>query len=106
MPSMQYRCSTKVDRVAALETLVHQETPIGETAIVGDPDWADTQALLSAARARYHPFQVVALAQPDSGSASSIEASFRPISKTATTSLPAERRSGAAQENLGHADPI
>jgi uncharacterized protein YyaL (SSP411 family) len=35
-----------------------------EIAIVGDPDSADTQALLRIARDGYRPFQVVALGEP------------------------------------------
>jgi uncharacterized protein YyaL (SSP411 family) len=36
-----------------------------EIAIVGDPDSADTQALLNVVRDGYRPFQVVALQAPD-----------------------------------------
>jgi uncharacterized protein YyaL (SSP411 family) len=36
-----------------------------EIAIVGDPDSADTQALLNVVREGYQPFQVVALGAPD-----------------------------------------
>ena len=34
-------------------------------AIVGDPDSADTEALLSFVRDRYRPFQIVALGTPN-----------------------------------------
>jgi uncharacterized protein YyaL (SSP411 family) len=36
-----------------------------EIAVIGDPDSADTQALLKVAREGYQPFQVVALGEPD-----------------------------------------
>ena len=39
------------------------------TALVGDPDSADTEALLNVVRDGYRPFQVVALGSPDSGNA-------------------------------------
>ena len=39
-----------------------------EIAIVGEPDSADTQALLDVVRAGYQPFQVVALGAPDAQS--------------------------------------
>jgi uncharacterized protein len=36
-----------------------------EIAIIGEPDSADTQALLNAVQNGYRPFQVVALGSPD-----------------------------------------
>jgi uncharacterized protein YyaL (SSP411 family) len=40
-----------------------------EIAIVGDPDSADTEALLGVVRDGYRPFQVIALGSPDGGTA-------------------------------------
>jgi hypothetical protein len=48
-----------------LQALAYALSKPREIAIVGDPDSADTQALLSVVRDRYRPFQVVALGAPD-----------------------------------------
>jgi uncharacterized protein len=48
-----------------LQALSYALSQPREIAIVGDPDSADTQALLSVARDGYRPFQVVALGSPD-----------------------------------------
>jgi uncharacterized protein YyaL (SSP411 family) len=47
-----------------LQTLAYALSKPRETAIVGDPDAADTQALLSAVRDCYRPLQVVARGAP------------------------------------------
>jgi uncharacterized protein YyaL (SSP411 family) len=49
-----------------LQALAYALSKPREIAIVGDPDAADTQALLSIVRDGYRPFQVVALGSPDS----------------------------------------
>jgi len=48
-----------------LSTLAFHLSPPLEIALVGDPEAADTQALLEAVFGPYRPFQVVALAHPD-----------------------------------------
>jgi uncharacterized protein YyaL (SSP411 family) len=48
-----------------LQALAHALSKPREVAIVGDPDSADTQALLSVVRSGFRPFQVVALGTPD-----------------------------------------
>jgi uncharacterized protein YyaL (SSP411 family) len=52
-----------------LQALSYALSKPREIAIVGDPDSADTQALLSIVRDGYRPFQVVALGSPDGGHA-------------------------------------
>jgi uncharacterized protein YyaL (SSP411 family) len=52
-----------------LQALAYAFSKPLEIAIVGDPEAADTQALLSVVRDEYRPFQVVALGSPDSGNA-------------------------------------
>jgi len=47
-----------------LQALAYALSQPWEIAIVGDPDSADTQALLKIVRAGYRPFQVVALGEP------------------------------------------
>jgi uncharacterized protein YyaL (SSP411 family) len=47
-----------------LQALAYALSKPREIAIVGDPNSADTQALLSVVRDRYRPFQVVALGAP------------------------------------------
>jgi hypothetical protein len=47
-----------------LQTLSYALSEPREIAIVGDPEAADTQALLSVARSGYRPFQVVAVGCP------------------------------------------
>ena len=47
-----------------LQALSYALSKPREIAIVGDPDFADTQALLSVVRDGYGPFQVVALGAP------------------------------------------
>lgn len=47
-----------------LEALIYTLAKPKEIAIVGDPDAADTQALLTVARSGYRPFQVVSLGEP------------------------------------------
>ena len=47
-----------------LQALSYALSKPREIAIVGDPDFADTQALLSVVRDGYRPFQVVALGAP------------------------------------------
>ena len=47
-----------------LQALVYALSKPREIAIIGDPDSADTQALLSVVRDGYRPFQVVALGAP------------------------------------------
>jgi uncharacterized protein YyaL (SSP411 family) len=47
-----------------LQALVYVLSKPREIAIVGDPDSADTQALLSVVRDGYRPFQVVAMGAP------------------------------------------
>ena len=47
-----------------LQALAYALSKPREIAIVGDPDSADTQALLSVVRDGYRPFQVVALGAP------------------------------------------
>jgi uncharacterized protein YyaL (SSP411 family) len=47
-----------------LQALTYSLSKPHEVAIVGDPDSADTQALLSIVRDSYRPFQVVALKAP------------------------------------------
>jgi hypothetical protein len=51
-----------------LQALAYAPSKPREIAIVGDPDSADTQALLRIVRDGYLPFQVVALGAPDSQS--------------------------------------
>jgi uncharacterized protein YyaL (SSP411 family) len=48
-----------------LQALAYALSKPREIAIVGDPDSADTQALLSVVHDGYRPFQVVALGAPD-----------------------------------------
>jgi uncharacterized protein YyaL (SSP411 family) len=48
-----------------LQALSYALSKPREIAIVGDPDSADTQALLAVVREGYQPFQVVALGEPD-----------------------------------------
>ena len=48
-----------------LSTLAFHLSPPLEIALVGDPEAADTRALLEVVFGPYHPFQVVALAHPD-----------------------------------------
>jgi uncharacterized protein YyaL (SSP411 family) len=48
-----------------LQALAYALSKPHEIAIVGDPDSADTQALLNVVRDGYRPFQVVALGSPD-----------------------------------------
>ena len=48
-----------------LQALSYALSKPREIAIVGDPDSADTQALLNVVRKGYRPFQVVALGEPD-----------------------------------------
>ena len=48
-----------------LQALAYALSQPREIAIVGDPDSADTQALLNVVRNGYRPFQVVALGAPD-----------------------------------------
>lgn len=52
-----------------LQALAYALSKPKETAIVVDPNSADTQALLSIVRDGYRPFQVVALGAPDGGNA-------------------------------------
>jgi uncharacterized protein YyaL (SSP411 family) len=52
-----------------LQALAYALLKPREIAIVGDPEAADTHALLSVVRDRYSPFQVVALGAPDGGNA-------------------------------------
>jgi uncharacterized protein YyaL (SSP411 family) len=47
-----------------LQALAYVLSKPREFAIVGDPDSADTEALLSVVRSGYRPFQVVALCEP------------------------------------------
>jgi uncharacterized protein YyaL (SSP411 family) len=47
-----------------LQALSYALSKAREIAIVGDPDLADTQALLSVVHSGYRPFQVVALGEP------------------------------------------
>jgi uncharacterized protein YyaL (SSP411 family) len=47
-----------------LQALAYAVSQPREIAIVGDPDAADTQALLSVVRDGYRPFQVIALGAP------------------------------------------
>jgi uncharacterized protein YyaL (SSP411 family) len=47
-----------------LQALEYALSKPWEIAIVGDPDGADAQALLSLVRVGYQPFQVVALGSP------------------------------------------
>jgi uncharacterized protein YyaL (SSP411 family) len=47
-----------------LQALAYALSQPQEIAIVGDPDSADTQALLNVVRDGYRPFQVVALGAP------------------------------------------
>jgi uncharacterized protein YyaL (SSP411 family) len=51
-----------------LQALAYALSKPREIAIVGDPDSADTQALLSVVRDGYLPFQVIALAAPNTDS--------------------------------------
>ena len=51
-----------------LQALAYALSKPREIAIVGDPDSADTQALLGVVREGYRPFQVVALGLPDTQS--------------------------------------
>jgi uncharacterized protein YyaL (SSP411 family) len=48
-----------------LQALAYALSQPREIAIVGDPDFADTQALLNVVRDGYWPFQVVAMGAPD-----------------------------------------
>jgi uncharacterized protein YyaL (SSP411 family) len=48
-----------------LQALAYALSKPREIAVVGDPEAADTQALLSVVRDGYHPFQVVTLGAPD-----------------------------------------
>jgi uncharacterized protein YyaL (SSP411 family) len=48
-----------------LQALAYALSKPREIAIVGDPEAADTQALLNIVRTGYRPFQVVALGAPD-----------------------------------------
>ena len=48
-----------------LQALSYALSKPREIAIVGDPEAADTQALLKVVRDGYRPFQVVALGEPD-----------------------------------------
>ncbi len=48
-----------------LQALSYASTNPQEIALVGDPQAADTQALLAVTRDGYRPFQVVALGAPD-----------------------------------------
>jgi uncharacterized protein len=48
-----------------LQALSYALSQPGEIAIIGDPESADTQALLRVVRDGYRPFQVVALGAPD-----------------------------------------
>ena len=48
-----------------LQALTYALSKPLEIAILGDPDAADTQALLNVVRGAYQPFQVVALGAPD-----------------------------------------
>ena len=48
-----------------LQALAYALSKPREIAIVGDPNSADTQALLNVVRRGYRPFQVVALGTPD-----------------------------------------
>jgi uncharacterized protein YyaL (SSP411 family) len=48
-----------------LQAAAYARSKPREIAIVGDPDSADTQALLRAVCTGYRPFQVIALAAPD-----------------------------------------
>jgi uncharacterized protein YyaL (SSP411 family) len=52
-----------------LQALAYALSKPKEIAIVGDPDSADTRALLNVVRNGYRPFQVVALGLPDGGNA-------------------------------------
>jgi uncharacterized protein len=52
-----------------LQALAYALSKPREIAIVGDPNSADTQALLRVVRSGYRPFQVVALGAPDGGNA-------------------------------------
>jgi uncharacterized protein YyaL (SSP411 family) len=52
-----------------LQALAYSLSQPREIAIVGDPQAADTQALLNVVRESYRPFQVVALGSPDGGNA-------------------------------------
>ena len=47
-----------------LQALAYALSKPREIAIIGDPETADTQALLNVVRDGYRPFQVVALAAP------------------------------------------
>jgi uncharacterized protein YyaL (SSP411 family) len=47
-----------------LQALAYALSKLREIAIVGDPDSADTQDLLSVVREGYRPFQVVAFGAP------------------------------------------
>jgi uncharacterized protein YyaL (SSP411 family) len=49
-----------------LQALAYALSKPREIAVVGDPDSADTQALLNIVRSGYRPFQVVALGAPSS----------------------------------------
>ena len=51
----------------SLQALAYALSKPREIAIMGDPESADTQALLNVARDGYQPFQVVALGVPDRG---------------------------------------
>jgi uncharacterized protein YyaL (SSP411 family) len=51
-----------------LQALAYALSKPREIAIVGDPDSADTEALLNVVRDGYQPFQVVALGSPDAQS--------------------------------------
>jgi uncharacterized protein YyaL (SSP411 family) len=48
-----------------LQALAYALSKPREIAVVGEPDFVDTQALLSVVRDGYRPFQVVALGAPD-----------------------------------------
>ncbi|MGC9335472.1 MAG: hypothetical protein ACP5JJ_15075 [Anaerolineae bacterium] len=48
-----------------LQALAYSLSTPREIAIVGDPEAADTQALLSVVRGGYRPFEVVALGAPE-----------------------------------------
>jgi uncharacterized protein YyaL (SSP411 family) len=50
-----------------LQALSYALSKARETAIIGDPDSVDTQALLGVARGGYRPFQVVAFGAPGRG---------------------------------------
>ena len=51
----------------SLQALAYALSKPREIAIMGDPESADTQALLNVARDGYQPFQVVALGVPGRG---------------------------------------